>query len=85
MKIIKIILIICLNFVFVFSVYSDKVFLRNGGEIEGLIIEEDEDTVKIKIKGGSSNIPRKMIRKIKYQEMDLSDYLSEYEIYLKKK
>ena len=54
--------------------HADSVFLRNGGEIRGEIVEQREDAIVIDVGPGRLTVPRRNVARIVSSTTDLSVY-----------
>ena len=54
--------------------YADSVFLKNGGEIRGEIVEQREDAIVMEVGPGRLTVPRRNVARVVSSTTDLSVY-----------
>ncbi|MCK4249230.1 MAG: hypothetical protein KAX15_05570, partial [Candidatus Omnitrophica bacterium] len=68
-------LVVIISLLYLSCVYADVIHLKNGGDLEGKIIEETEQTVKIKLVVGEVEIERARIKNIEKTPTEEDIYL----------
>jgi hypothetical protein len=57
------------------ALHADTVYLKNGRTFEGVLAEETDSQVRIRMAGGVLSLARNQVLKVEHSESDLGEYL----------